>query len=89
MIVAPTSSTEAQATKPADSGSALSTGGIIGVSVSVVCSVLGLVFGIGFKIWQHRREEKKKAEAAAAVSDPFSSMPKPTEGHYGQGVREF
>ena len=33
----------------------LPTGSIIGISVSVACSVLGLIFGIGFKIWKHRR----------------------------------
>jgi hypothetical protein len=26
----------------------------------VICSVLGLLLGVGFKIWQYRRDEKKK-----------------------------
>jgi ABC-type arginine transport system permease subunit len=36
----------------------LPTGSIVGISVSVACSVIGLVFGIGFKIWKHKRKEK-------------------------------
>ncbi|KAH6683929.1 hypothetical protein B0J14DRAFT_693218 [Halenospora varia] len=35
--------------------SGLTTGGIIGVAISAACSVLGLIFGIGFKIWRHNR----------------------------------
>jgi hypothetical protein len=35
-------------------------GGIIGVAVSVVCGVLGLIFGIGFKIWKYQKQEKEK-----------------------------
>jgi hypothetical protein len=26
----------------------------------VTCSVLGLIFGVGFKIWQHKKEQKEK-----------------------------
>ncbi|KAM7194424.1 hypothetical protein V8F20_007950 [Naviculisporaceae sp. PSN 640] len=50
-----------------NSNNGLSTASLIGIIVSVVCSVLGLVFGIGFKIWQHRREQAKKRQEADEI----------------------
>ncbi|KAH8679624.1 hypothetical protein BGZ60DRAFT_427947 [Tricladium varicosporioides] len=59
---APTSGTSQTSTtdsSPTTAGSiiksGLTTGGIIGIAISASCSVLGLIFGIGFKIWQHNR----------------------------------
>lgn len=56
-------STQPSATSPPDSKSPLSTGGIIGVAISGACSVLGLIFGIGFKIWKHKKQQKKDLAA--------------------------
>ena len=38
----------------------LTTGGIIGVAISAGCSVLGLIFGIAFKIWKHNQAKKSQ-----------------------------
>jgi hypothetical protein len=36
--------------------------------VSVACSILGMLFGVGFKIWKHRRNEQREREQAAAAA---------------------
>ena len=41
---------------------------MIGISVSVACSVLGLLFGIGYKIWEHKRKKKVEREGGAAAA---------------------
>ncbi|KAH8779751.1 hypothetical protein F5882DRAFT_463442 [Hyaloscypha sp. PMI_1271] len=50
--------------------SSLSSGGIIGIAVSVGCSVIGLLFGIGFKIYKYnklQKENKQKKEEEARL----------------------
>jgi len=75
VVVAPTTTavTSVSSAAPTASGSGagaastgLPTGSIIGISVSVACSVIGLIFGIGFKIWKHKRKEKLGSVAAVA-----------------------
>jgi hypothetical protein len=47
------------ATASSKSSSSLSLSGTIGIGVSVAFSVLDLIFGVRFKIWKHKRAEKK------------------------------
>ncbi|KAH8648210.1 hypothetical protein BGZ60DRAFT_521140 [Tricladium varicosporioides] len=44
------------------SNSLLSPGAIAGIVISATCSVLGLLFGAGFKIWKYKRQQKQQAE---------------------------
>ncbi|KAK0623870.1 hypothetical protein B0T14DRAFT_565186 [Immersiella caudata] len=39
--------------------SGLTTASIVGIAVSVGCSVLGLIFAVGFRIWKYRKGGKK------------------------------
>ena len=40
----------------------LSKGAFIGVVVSCTCSVLGLLFGVGFKIYKHKKNNRLEQE---------------------------
>jgi hypothetical protein len=40
----------------------LSKGAFIGVVVSCICSVLGLLFGVGFKIYKHKKNNRLEQE---------------------------
>ncbi len=40
----------------------LSMGAFIGVVVSIACSVIGLLFGIGFKIYKYKKDKRRRAE---------------------------
>lgn len=55
--------TATQTSPPTSSGSkqsVLSPGGVIGLSVSIGCSVITMLFGIGWKIWKYRKQQKEK-----------------------------
>jgi len=52
-----------QTSPPTFSGSnqsVLSPGGVIGLSVSIGCSVITMLFGIGWKAWKYWKEKKEK-----------------------------
>jgi hypothetical protein len=55
-------------TSSTKSGSRLNTASIVGVAVSVTCSVLGLIFGVGFKIWKHRKQQEQQKQTDGATS---------------------
>ncbi|KAF2804742.1 uncharacterized protein BDZ99DRAFT_151755 [Mytilinidion resinicola] len=61
------SPTAAAAGGPKDNGLGVSTGALIGIVISAVCSVVGLAFGIGFKIYKYRKEQKRQKAAAAGL----------------------
>lgn len=44
----------------------LSKGAFVGVVVSASCSVLGLLFGIGFKIYKHKKQTKMQRQHIGA-----------------------
>jgi len=52
------SSPSSSSTSSSSQDKGLSSGGIIGIAVSVSCSVLGLLFGVIFKIWKWERQQK-------------------------------
>jgi hypothetical protein len=50
-----------QTTTASQAGSSpLSTGSIAGISVSIACSVIDLVFGIGFKVFKYWKQQQKE-----------------------------
>ncbi|KAF4625628.1 hypothetical protein G7Y89_g12534 [Cudoniella acicularis] len=57
-VVSTPSTTPTSTGSSSGSSSLLSSGGIIGVAISATCSILGLLFGIGWKIYKHKKQEK-------------------------------
>ena len=55
------------ANTPTGSGPILTTGGIIGIAISAGCSVLGLIFGVAFKIWKHNKQQKSMRSMAPHI----------------------
>jgi len=51
----------------------LSQGAFIGVVVSCACSVIGLLFGIGFKIYKHKKNTKLQAERAQQLEYQYQA----------------
>ena len=49
----------------------LSVGAFIGVMVSIGCSVLGLIFGIVFKVYKHKKEQKRQLEMHQGVTGMY------------------
>jgi len=39
----------------------------MGLSVSIGCSVIRMLFGIGWKVWKYRKEKEKERERKAGV----------------------
>ncbi|KAH6672999.1 hypothetical protein B0J14DRAFT_61421 [Halenospora varia] len=58
----PPSTLTSTSTPTQHSSSLLSPGAIAGIVISATCSVLGLLFGAGFKIWKYRKQQKQQAE---------------------------
>jgi hypothetical protein len=52
----------------------LSRGAFIGVVISVACSVLGLIFGIGFKVYTHKKQARLLKEQVPV----YNYTPKPS-----------
>jgi len=69
LVTIPSASTTSETERPKEGNTlGLSKGALAGVVVSATCSVIGLVFGIGFKIYKHRKQvrmEKQRAEGGA------------------------
>ncbi|PSN65007.1 hypothetical protein BS50DRAFT_635835 [Corynespora cassiicola Philippines] len=61
------SPTGSASTSSSDDGkiAGLSKGAFIGVVISASCSVLGLIFGIGFKIYKHKKQNKPQQHMGA------------------------
>jgi hypothetical protein len=65
------SPTATQTSPPTFSGSKLSVlspRGVIGLSVSIGCSAITMLFGVWWKVWKYRKEKKgKERERQAEV----------------------
>lgn len=81
---APATATQASATTSGSKESVLSPGGVIGLSVSIGCSVITMLFGIGWKVWKYRKEKKEKERERQAGAGALGFGDRNTK-HLGSG----